>query len=917
MAAAELVGRDREKDVIMNLLNRISHQGGALLIHGEAGVGKSALLAAAAGMAQDRGMRVLTTAGVQSETNLSFAALHQLLRPALAQANNLPASQREAIRAAFGLSASGASDLFLIALAALELLSEMADRSPVLVIADDVQWLDRSSADVLAFVARRLQWDPIVLLASVRDGADNALASAGLPALRLSGLADRPARDLLEANFPELAASVRERLLQEAAGNPLALLELPMALGSGSRSGEALLPPRLPLTTRLENAFADRMAGLPVATRAFLLAAAADESGDLAEIMRATKILTGRLVSGDDLDPAVTARLISVDNATVRFRHPLVRSAMYQAAPVALRQASHAALAEVLADDPDRRAWHRASSVLGKDPEAAAGLEEVACRARRRGDLMTSLMSYERAATLSEDTGRRGRLLLQAAEAATELGRTEVIRRLLREADSLLLAPLERARSMRLGDLLDGPPPADPAAVYALTEMANTAIAEGDSDLALSLLSVAAVRCFWGNLTGEPGAAVLDVAEKTGADPDDARFLHIQAFAAPLECGAVVLKRLEKLDPPEDPGSLQLLGSAATVTGAHDRGVTFYAASAAKLRQQGRLGVLAEVLAIQSWAAIIVGDFAVALTAAEEGARLAAETAQPQWEMQNWTAQATIAALRGDNDTAEDLARRIERIALPLGAASNLALAQYARGISALAKGRNEEAYDQLWRVFQPGDPAHHELFASFDFGDLAEAAVHSGRGGQARAIMPWVESVASRTPSPWLHASLLYGRALLAGGGEAEAAFKEAAEDKNMARWPFLRARLMLAFGEWLRRQRRTAESRASLRAARDVFDALGAVPWGERARSELRAAGEASRQRSRGTLDVLTAQELQIVQMVAEGLTNREIGQRLYLSHRTVESHLYRAFPKLGITSRSQLSRVAEGSFEAMPIQ
>jgi DNA-binding CsgD family transcriptional regulator/tetratricopeptide (TPR) repeat protein len=906
MTDVPLVGRDREKDTIARLLDEVHDHGSALLISGEAGVGKSALVSAAARAAKDRGMLVLSTAGVQTEMNSSFAALHQLLRPVLAHAESLPASQRDAIRAAFAMSGSEAPELFLIALAVLELLSEVANRSPALLAVEDAQWLDQSSADVLAFVARRVRWDPIVLLASVRDSYDGTLAAAGLPVLRLKGLADQPAGEVLDAHFPWLARPVRDRVLAEAEGNPLALLELPEALGSSEQSGEAVLPLRLPLTTRLERAFAARMAGLPAITRALLEVAAADDSDDFMEIMRATEIVTGAPVSADDLDPAVRARLISVDSPAIRFRHPLVRSAAYQAASAAARQATHAALAEVLTGDPDRRAWHRAAAALGRDPAVAAELEEAARRARWRGDLMTAAAGYERSAALSDDSSRRGVLLLRAAEVATDLGRSDMVRRLLYEADSLPLGPLERARAMWLGDAFRGGSAADPGPVYALAETARAVIAEGDGDLALSLLVTAARRCYWGNLSGEPVAVVLEAADRTGAFPGDPRLLYIQANAAPLERGAVVLSQLRKIDAPGDPGSLQLLGSAATSTGAFDQAFALYRPAAARLREQGRLGVLARVLAVLSWSAIMVADFPAALTAAEEGARLAAETAQPLWEMQGWTAQATIAAIRGDHAAAEDLARRIEHIALPLGAASNLALAQYARGMSALGQGRNEEAYEQLRQVYEPGDPAHHELFVSFDIGDLTEAATRSGHRDEVRSIVRHVESVARQTPSPWLNATLLYARALLADDDHAEAAFTEAAEDKDVARWPFLRARLRLAFGEWLRRQRRTAESRAPLRAARDAFDALGAIPWSERARNELRAAGEVSRRRANRTLDVLTAQELQIVHMAAEGLSNREIGQKLYLSHRTVESHLHRAFPKLGITSRAQLARV-----------
>jgi DNA-binding CsgD family transcriptional regulator len=897
-----LVGREDEQDVIARLFQGVRDHGSALVVAGEPGVGKSALLTAAAGLATEQGLLVLRTAGVQSEMNLPFAALHQLLRPVLRHVEKLPAPQRNAIQAAFAMTEAPISDLFLVALAALELLSEVAGSSPVVLIADDAQWLDRSSADVLTFVARRVEWDPIVVLASVRDGHDGPLVAAGLPEMRLGGLADRAAQDLLDARFPVLWPAVRKRLLAEAEGNPLALLELPTALSSSVRGGEAALPRHLPLTVRLERAFAVRAADLPAATRALLLAAAADDSDVLDEVMAAAGAVAGAQPRVADLDPAVRAGLIQVEGPVARFRHPLVRSAVYQAATIAERHSAHAALAEVLAGDADRRVWHRAAATVGRDAAVAAELEEAVDRARRRGDLVTAVTGYERVAALAGDARRRGVLLLRAADVASELGWSEMVRRLLQEADRLELGPREQARSLWFSDAFHDGSAREPAPVRALVETARAMTAEGDRDLALSLLSAAARRCYWGDLSGPHAAEVLDAADRAGAAPDDPRLLFIQAMAAPLQRGAVVLGLLAKIDLPDDPRALQLLAAAATNVGVFDQAFSLYRAAAARLREQGRLGVLARILSIQSWSAILVADFPVALTSAEEGAALAAETAQPLWQMQAWTALATIAALRGDHAAAEDLAARIERAALPLGAASSLALVQYARAMSALGRGWHDEAYDQLRRVYVPGDPAHHHMFASICIGDLAEAAAYSGHRDEARSRMSQVESVARQTPSPWLHATLRYARAVLADDENAEAAFEDAGQE-DMARWPFLRTRLQLALGEWLRRQRRTAESRAPLRAARDAFDALGVTPWGERARQELRAAGERSRQRAAGTLDVLTTQELHIVQMAAAGLSNREIGRRLYLSHRTVESHLYRAFPKLGITSRAQL--------------
>ena len=901
-----LFGRERESRRIAELLDGVPERGAAAIVRGAAGVGKSALLADAADRARRRGMTVLATTGVPAEENLQFAALHQLLRPVLPFVEGLPSTQRAAIRTTFGQSEGPAPDRFLIALAVLELLADAAESRPMLLIVDDVHWLDRSSADVLAFVARRVGWDPIVLLGAIREDRDCARIAPGLDLLDLGGLDQGAARELLRARFPELASAVRDRLMLEAEGNPLALLELPAALSGSLRGGETLLPRHLPLTERLERAFTARLAGLPAATRVLLQVAAVDDGMALTEIMRAAAAVSGRGPEMADLDPAVDAGLIHLDGPTMRLHHPLVRSAVYQDASIAERNAAHRALAEVLAEEPDRGVWHRAAAAVDREPKVAAELEATAERAGRRGDLATAVAGYERAAALTADRPRRGALLLHAAEAAGELGRSELMRRLLREADAVELGPVERARSLWLGDAFSGASLRDPAPVDALVRTADAMAAHGELDLALNLLTVAAGRCRLGNLTGETVRALTETADRAGVPRDDPRRLLILSTADPLEHGAEVLARLRAIEPCDDPGILQLLASTACNVGAFHQASALCGAAADRLREQGRLGVLARILTGRSWAALLAGDLPEAVMSAEEGARLAVETHQSAWHMQASTAQAALAALRGDHATAAELSARIEGSALPRGAAFALALVQYTRGVSALCRGLHAEAYEQLHRLFEPGDPAHHDLLAAFAIGDLAEAAAHSRHREEAGALLSGAEARAARTPSPWLHVTLCYARALLATGEAAEAAYKQALGDAELLRWPFLRARLNLAFGEWLRRRRRAADSRGPLRAARDGFDALGLAPWGERARQELRTAGESSRSAGPGALDVLTAQELQIVRLAAEGMSNREIGQRLYLSHRTVESHLYRVFPKLGITSRAQLSVV-----------
>jgi DNA-binding CsgD family transcriptional regulator len=441
------------------------------------------------------------------------------------------------------------------------------------------------------------------------------------------------------------------------------------------------------------------------------------------------------------------------------------------------------------------------------------------------------------------------------------------------------------------------------AGARSLTEFAERVAADGDTGLALKLLWGAALRCFW----GEPGQAARDgvvtAAERLPVDVSDGRLLAILAFAAPVGRGAVVIDRLRWLGVhPDRHLRPARLADAAMLVGAFDLAVGFCVTAIAELRSHGRLGLLARCLAAQAWSAAHLGDLSVAIPAAEEASRLTGETMQPIMHATATVTQSIVAALRGEQDRAEGLAAEAEQAVLPVAARPVLATVQHARGLAALAGGRHAEAYEQLRRMYDPADPAYHLALRCFAVGDLVEAAAYGGYRQAVGGVLMEMEAVARRSPSPALHAGLRYARALLAGDSEAEALF-QAALHADLARWPFARARAQLAYGGWLRRQRRAAESRGHLRAARETFDALGTIPWSERARQELRASGETSRDRTPDARDQLTPQELQIAQLAAGGLTNREIGQRLYLSHRTVSSHLQRIFPKLGVTSRSAL--------------
>jgi DNA-binding CsgD family transcriptional regulator len=896
-----LFGRETETRVLADLLDHVHDRGGSLVVSGEPGVGKSALLQEARTRAQDSGMLVLAATGVQSEAQLPFAGLHRLLQPILGRVDGLPAPQRHALLAAFGMTDAAFPDLFLTALAALNLLAETADRTPVLVVADDAHWLDRSTGDVLAFVARRLEFEPVLLVAGIRDDFESPFNDAGLPSLHLAGLPPREAAALLDSRAPGLPAAARERMLDEAAGNPLALVELPATL---EHTGSAVsLPTWLPLSTRLERAFTARVSDLPAATRTALLVAALDDSPLLHEVLEATALLAGPGLTVDVLTPAVAARLVEIDDGEFRFRHPLMRTAIYQAASVSQRHAVHGALADVLSGQPDRRVWHRAASIIGPDEKVAGELEAAAERAQRRGAPAAAVSALQRAASLGDDRARIGRLV-RAAQLAFELGRHDLAVELVGQAEPLDLRPAERARVVWIRESVADGTPGDADSARSLAAIADRAGADGDTDLAVKLLCVAALRCWW----ADPGQVARDqivaAAERLNVDQNEPRLLVILSFAAPIEQGATVIGRLSRLASAgeADADAMRLTGMAAMAVGAFDVAAGWLAAAAVRLRVEGRLALLARALALRARSDVQLADLGAAIPAAEEGARLAQETHQPLFMATAQAVQAWLAALRGDQEAAAALAAQAERVSVPRGASSVLATAQLARGLAALGSGLPADALQHLRRIHDPADPAHDAALGWWTIGDLAEAARRSGDPGGIGMFMDQTESTARQTPSPLLHAGLRYARAMLADDADAGALFETALES-DMSTWPFLRARAQLAYGEWLHRQRRNAASRVPLRAARETFDALGVNPWSERARQLLRATGETSRPRTPEARDQLSPQELQIAQLAAEGLTNREIGQKLYLSPRTVSSHLYRAYPKLGITSRTQL--------------
>ena len=849
-----MIGREREQAALARFVDAHDGPGGVVVLQGPAGIGKSSLLVA---VRDHVAGRVLTTSGVQSEVALPFAALERLLRPLLPQVQRLPGPQREALLSGLGLADTAVPDHFLIGLAALNLLT---GDGRVVALVDDAQWLDAASADVLAFVARRIEFEPVTMIVAQREGGP--FSGLGTE-IALGPLDDASARALLGAELP---AATQRRLLAVAGGNPLALVELP-------KSAAAFSGPLVPLTERLERSFTAQQADLPETTRTLLLVAAADDRADVPELLAASR-------AGEaDLEAAIDARLLERAGG---FRHPLIRSAIYQAATVPQRRAAHAAIADVVSGH--RRAWHRAAAASGPDEEIATALEAAAAEARRRGAIAAAARALQRAAELSADRDRAQARLLTAAELSAELGDVDIVKALIAQVD----APGAQARIRWLRETFAGDATDDVTPVRALLADARDA----DEDLAYKLLLAAGTRCWWAVDADHPVREEVVAATPRNDDP---RAIAVLAAASAVRNAPDIIERLERVET-EDPMGMHLLGQAAHMVGASAIAVRRLARVEAHWRAQGRLALLAQALVMRAWSTVQFGGWPAVEPAAAEARRLARETGQPLWEIGATAALAAAAGARGAYEPAMALAAEAEANLIGGRAANLSAVLQVARGVAALGAGRHAEAYDQLARTFDPHDPAFHYAECGGGLGYLAEAAVHCGRVDAARAVLERFEP--AEGVSPLIAFGVAVARPLLA---DDEASFTAALAEGLP---PFHRARVLLAYGAWLRRQRRAADSRAPLRTASDLFDALGTVPWAERARQELRASGERSTRRAAETLDQLTPQERQITELAASGLSNPEIGERLFLSSRTVASHLYRAFPKLGVSARTELA-------------
>jgi DNA-binding CsgD family transcriptional regulator len=903
-ASGVLLGRDRELSELYVLVDGIGESGGALVVRGDAGIGKSALLAAAKERAQSEGLTVVSTAGALSEAQLAFSGLHQLLLPLLDGLERLPDPQRRALEGAFGIAEADAPDVFLIGLAALGLIAERAADSALLFVVDDAHWLDRSSSEVLKFVARRVEADRALLLFSVREGVSSPFDDAGLPELHVAGLDEEASNALLDLGATTLPADVRSRILEAAAGNPLALIELPVAAAEAGAQAARSEP--LPLTDRLERAFTSRLASLDTGVQKLLLLAALDDV-DLPELSRAAKTPLGP----EDLAPAVDTGLGRLEAGRFRFRHPLIRSAVQQAANAAELRYAHAALAEALAGEPDRAVWHRAAAASGPSEEVAAALEATAARATLRGGGDVAVAAYERAAELTADPQRRAMRLFLAGDLALNLGGPTEGVRLFREARGIGLPPAEQAIASFYLELAEGTWSGS-ALIRDFGRVARELVASGDGQRGLEALATVGVRAFWERLddhTRQEIAAVSDEIEGPRDDPDR---LFVLAMIDPMGRGREVLEQVSRLSPTgmSDPERLFSIGAAAQAVGDEALALPFLQAAAAGARASGRLYGLAHTLAFEAWSDVNRGAVRRVFTSAAECARIAGELRAPRYLVAARLAQAIASAEQGDDESAERIVADAETLLLPLGANPMLALPAFARGRLALASERFGEAYEHLVRIFDPAGAAFHRFVGGWALADLADAAVRGDGDLELvrRHLAEWGQ-VAATTTASRLQVQVAYAEAILARDAVAEEHFRIAIAAAQ-AEWPFYVARTQLAYGVWLRRQRRMTQSRAPLREAADTFDALGLLRYAERARRELRASGETVRRRDPGGWSQLSPQELQIAQLAAEGLSNRQIGEQLYLSHRTVESHLYRVFPKLGVTSRAQLRGALEGA-------
>ncbi len=903
--AARLVGRRRERAVLERLLSTARDGHGAILVvYGDPGVGKTALLESAVEAGQD--FRVVRTAGVEGEMKLDYAALQQLCSPLLDLTERLPDPQRDALGVAFGLSAGQAPSPFLVGLAVLGLFSEAGEQQPLLCVVDDAQWLDGASTRALAFVARRLLAERIALAFATREVGSGW---ARFPQLRVEPLGRRDARELLESVLvARLDESVLERIIAETGGNPLALLELPRGLTPAQLAGGFGLPAALPLSTGIEQSFRRRLARLPRNTRRLLLLAAAEPVGDIALLWRAAQ----QLGIPETAAQAVESEgLLMLDGAVV-FRHPLVRSAVYGAAEASERREAHRALADATDPqiDPDRRAWHRAQAASVPDEEVASELERSAARAQARGGFAAAAAFLERAATLTPEPVRRAQRALVAAQTKFRAGALDDALALLASTDVAALDELDRARVGLLRAQIafvatrgsDAPP--------LLLEAARR-LATLDPTLAReTYLDALSAAMFAGRFAGRGGSA-LEVAQAARAAPPPraprGSDLLLDALATLFSdtygSAVPILRRAQAAFGTDESAIEQLrwlwLATIASVQLWDDAGWEML--SERHVRLARRTGALADLpLALShrvSWH-LFAGEMSAAASLVEETQAATEATGSNLFPY----GAVVLAALRGREADATYLIDTSRAEVTRRGEGIGISVLDWAEAVLYNGLGRYEEARSAALRV---AEQTQDLTPSNWVMAEVIEAAVRAGTPELAANTHRRLVDRTRVSGTDWALGLAARSEALLVEDQRAEELYVYAIERLGRTRIRADLARAHLLYGEWLRRQRRRLDARRQLRTAHDLFSDFGMEAFAERARVELEATGEHARKRTVETRGDLTPQEAQIARLARDGLSNAEIGARLFISNHTVEYHLRKVFAKLGINSRTKLAR------------
>jgi DNA-binding CsgD family transcriptional regulator len=901
-----LLGRRNECAVVDGLLHAArAGRSGVLVVRGEPGVGKTALLEYAIESASD--LRVARAAGVESEKELAFAALHQLCVPMLDRLEHLPGPQRDALATAFGLSVAAVPDRFFVSLAVLSLLSEVADERPLVCVVDDAQWLDKASAQVLGFVARRLLAETVVMLFAAREPGEALL---GLRELVIRGLRPPDARQLLASviRWP-FDETVRDQIVAETEGNPLALLELPRGLSPAQLAGGFGLPRALSLSGRIEQSFLQRLETLPQNTQRALLVAAADPVGDPALVRRAADRLG---ITGPVLEPAQSAGLLEID-AGVRFRHPLVRSAVYRAASSEQRNEVHRALAEATDAqvDPDRRAWHLAEATAGSDEHVAAELERAAGRAQARGGLAAAGAFLERSTALTPEPSLRAQRALAAAQTNYEAGSLDDALALLATAEAGALDDVGRARVDLLRAQIAFVARRGSDAAPLLLKAARN-LETVDANLArATYLEALNAAVFAGRLAHGPGVVELSQAARSGPPapqpprPTDLlldgltiRFTEGYAAAAHTLKEAVGAFRSETALPPNEARWLWLACRVASDLWDDETWMLLSTRELERVRAAGALTVLPFVLIMRSAIHAFSGELAAVastvdeLRAVTEATGIATSPYGPLF----------VAAVRGDEAEISELIETTVSEAVARGEGLALTHTELARAILYNGLGRYDAA---LAAVRQALELPHEMGSPTRAVAELVEAAVRCGELELAERALERLAEMAGASGTEWALGTVARSRALISDGEVAEGLYRDAIDRLGRTRVRVELARAHLLYGEWLRRERRRLDAREQLRTAHEMFGAMGAEAFARRAERELLATGERARRRTVETREDLTAQEAQIARFARDGLSNPEIASRLFISPRTVEYHLHKVFNKLGISSRGQLER------------